>query len=27
MPVMKFTSSGEDMQHGGHGHAMPPDSN
>jgi hypothetical protein len=26
MPVMKFTSSGEDMQHGGHGHAMPPDS-
>ena len=26
MPVMKFASTGEDMQHGGHGHAMPPDS-
>lgn len=26
MPVMKFTNPGEQMQHSGHGHAMPPDS-
>ena len=26
MPVMKFTNPGGQMQHSGHGHAMPPDS-